>query len=193
MPRIADFMAGIDGKAKRRAWQRHLGGLPQDAAQYWQDLLSALPEEAWRALKASTLCQIDQRNPLRAWPQAQDRFNEARAFIYLQTIGCTGIAFAPISMATRGPDLIAERAGWAITCEVKTIHLKAGSAHIARKLTSRLQDAKAQASIVEAGEAYIYLVATGSDIATIRKAIDMSALSPCRLVVDCGDAVEVFS
>ena len=193
MQRIADFIAGMDDKAKRRAWQRHLDALPQDAMQGWSDLLSALPDDAWHALKASTLGQINQYDPMRAWPQAQDRFNEARAFRYLQMIGCTEIAFTSTSMATRGPDLIANHADRKITCEVKTVHLQAGSMHVVRKLTSRLQDAKAQASIIDADEAYVFLIATGADMAVIRAAIDTSALLPCRLVVDCNGMIETFS
>lgn len=193
MQRIADFIDGIDGKAKRRLWQRYLDALSPEATRHWSDLLSSLPGDAWSNLRTSTLQQIDQRDPMRGWPQALDRFNEVRAFVYLQKIGCTDIEFALTSMATRGPDLIALRDGKKIACEVKTVHLKAGSVHLTRKLASRLLDAKAQASMIDAGEAYIFLIATGADMAAVRAAIDVSTLLPCRLVVDCGGTIETFS
>jgi len=191
--RIADFIAGMDGKAKRRLWQRHFDALPSGTIENWEDLLGILPDDAWNALKATTLGQVNQHDPIRAWPQVQDRFNEVRAFHYLQKIGCTEITFAPTSMAMRGPDLVARRGSSKIACEVKTVHLKNGSAHVIRKLASRLLDAKAQASIVAAEEAYIYLVANGVDMALMRAAIDVSTLAPCRIVVDCNDRIDTLN
>jgi Holliday junction resolvase len=191
--RIADFIAAIDGKAKRRLWQRYLDALSPVATRHWSDLLSDLPGDAWANLRTSILQQINQRDPVRGWPQALDRFNEVRAFVYLQKIGCADIEFTSASMATRGPDLIALRDGKRIACEVKTVHLKAGSVHLTRKLASRLLDAKVQASMIGASEAYIFLIATGADMATIRAAIDVSTLLPCRLVVDCGGTIQTLS
>lgn len=193
MHRLADFIAGIDGANKRRAWQRHLDALPRDAIGIWNDLLATLPDDAWAILKASTLTQIDQRDPARSWRQVQDRFNEARAFVYLQARGCANVAFAPSSMAAAGPDLIAQRGALCIACEVKTIRLDPMSVHRMRKLRSRLKDAVGQLAAIAADEAYIYLVAEGCDMATIRDALDMRGFSPCRLVIDCDGVIAPFS
>ncbi len=193
LPRLADFVAGIGGGNKRQAWQRYVDTLPIASTQAWNDLLSALPDSAWATLRESTLRQIDQRDPTRGLLQAQDRFNEVRAFIYLQKIGCSDITFAPASMEQRGPDLLAHRDGQRIACEVKCLRLKSGSAHIARKLASRLQDAALQLARAETDQAYIYLIAAGMDVAALRSLIDMNPLSPCRLILDSDGAIEMIN
>lgn len=193
MRRLADFIAGIDGAGRRRAWQRHLDTVSLEATRHWDDLLQALPEDAWATLRAGTLQQIDQRNATRGWPQAEHRFNEARGFLYLLALGCDDVRFAPPSMATAGPDLLARRSATTIACEVKTVHIDAMSAHLARKLGTRLQDAVAQLRASGTDEAFIYLVAAGSDVATIRDRIDAARLSPCRLVIDCDGIIETLN
>ncbi|MDY0872184.1 hypothetical protein [Dongia rigui] len=193
MQRLVDFITGIDGANKRRMWQRHLDGLPGAVLQGWNDLLSALPDDAWLALKTSTLRQIDHRDPWASWRQAEDRFNEARGFLYLRSQGCDDVAFAASSMAAPGPDLLARRGAVVIACEVKTLHLDATSMHLSRKLRSRLQDAVAQAMAVAADEAYVYLVATGLDAPEIGNTLDVASLAPCRLVVDCDGTVQAFN
>jgi hypothetical protein len=191
--RLADFIAGFDGTNKRRMWQRHLVELPVERLRRWNDLLSDLSDDAWTALKASILGQIDQRDPRRSWRQVEDRFNEARGFLYLQSQGCDDVAFAASSMAARGPDLLARRGAVAIACEVKTLHLDATSPHLSRKLRSRLRDAVAQAMAVPADEAYVYVIATGVGAPEIASTIDAAWLAPCRLVVDCDGTVAAFN
>lgn len=193
MQRLADFIAGIDGAGKRRAWQRHLDGLPRDATGKWHDLLANLPDDAWAMLKASTLQQINQHDPARSWRQVQDRFNEARAFLYLQAQGCEDVAFAPSSMTAAGPDLLARRGEVAIACEVKTIELDTTSSHMTRKLRSRLKDAVAQLAAIDADEAYIYLIVSSCDAITIGNSIDRTSLSDCHLVVDCDGAIDLLN
>jgi hypothetical protein len=191
--RLADFITGFGGTNKRRMWQRHLDGLPVERLRHWNGLLSGLSDDAWAALKASILRQIDHRDPRRSWHQVEDRFNEARGFLYLQSQGCDDVAFAASSMTAPGPDLLARRGAVAIACEVKTLHLDATSTHLSRKLRSRLQDAVAQATAVPADEAYVYVVATGMGAPEIGNAIDAAWLATCRLVVDCDGTLEVFS
>ena len=193
MQRLADFIAGIDGVNRRRAWQRHIDALPDDAARAWDDLLGELPIAAWSALKESTLRQIDRHNPARGWHQALDRFNEARAFLYLQALGYESVAFAPSSVEAAGPDLLARRGAMKIACEVKSIRLDAASAHLGRKLAPRLQDASTQLAATGADLSYIYLVVVGGDVAAVRAALAATDLPACRVVVDCGGLVETIS
>lgn len=194
MQRIADFITGIDGQAKRRLWQRYLDALSPEATRHWSDLLSSLPGDAWSNLRTSTLQQIDQRDPMRGWPQALDRFNEVRAFVYLQKIGCTDIAFAPTSMAMRGPDLLASRDGDRVACEVKTIIQgtnKPTTDAFVRKFLVRASDAIDQLRASSSGRCITYFVFHLRDPLSPeirRRMLDANNLS----IPDCRDNFEIY-
>lgn len=195
MTKIADFISGIDGLNKRRIWQRYLEAVPAADVKSWNTLLKALPDNAWAILKADTLRQIDQHHPSSGWAQAQQRFNEARAYLYLQSIGCEDIAFvtakAAKSSPKRAPDLIAQCHGESIACEVKTLHISRTSPYAARKLQTRLQDAQAQLATASAQSHLIYLVLTGDDL-LLRNQVTIF-IGECQLVLDYDGKVEAFT
>ena len=157
----------------------------------WNALLKALPADAWAALKTDTLRQIDQHHPSSGWAQAQHRFNEARAYLYLQSIGCQDIVFLSAEPTTRSPDLIGQRHGESMACEVKTLHVSHTSPHAGRKLKARLQDARAQLAAASAQWRLIYIVLTGDD--HLVRAQVATFTNECQLVLDYEGKVEALT
>lgn len=86
--------------------------------------LGLLDEVAWQNLKQSAAPRLvsKQREVGRGWEALFDILNEARAFGYLQSIGCTGIHFIECKDNGRTPDLGALQDGRDVFCEVKTIN-----------------------------------------------------------------------
>lgn len=169
-PRLNDFIEGIDGTNRRRAWRRFLISLPPGEIAAWEALLAIVPEAGWHPWKADILAQIDRHNPARGWAQAADLFNEARAYHHLAQVGCTDIEFARRSPAAPSPDLLARDGDAVIHCEVKTLHLgqaASPSPRLARKVQSRLEDAQRQlagdgTTGIHPERRMIYLVLAGS-------------------------------
>jgi len=84
--------------------------------------LSALSDDAWSELKSRAAVGARLRVDGRGWQSLFDTLNEAKGYVYLQSLGCTGIAF--IKRANRKtPDLGAFQGGTRVLCEVKTINV----------------------------------------------------------------------
>ncbi len=190
MTRLADFIDGIDGINKRRAWQHYLDELPREVTYGWNALLTSLPAEDWAVLKSTTHAQINLHHPARGWLQAQDRFNEARAYLYLSNIGCRDICFTPVSITERRPDLLARQGDALVACEVKSLRLDATSPHARRKLVMRLEDATEQLDAIAADIRCIYLVTSTS--AAILCELLAGQLRQCHLIFDCNGFVTAY-
>lgn len=158
-----------------------------DVARAWNALLTALPDEDWAVLKHSTHAQIDLHHPARGWLQAQDRFNEARAYLYLKNIGCRDISFCPASTIERRPDLLAWHGDARVACEVKSLRLDTASPHARRKLAARLKDATAQIDATAADMRCIYLVTSTN--AEVLSELAAGQLDKCHLIFDCNGLI----
>ena len=85
--------------------------------------LAALDDAAWKNLKQRAAPLLKKRSTGRGWQALFDILrSEARAFGYLQSIGCTGVHFiTPTDQKT--PDLGASQGSRSVFCEVKTINI----------------------------------------------------------------------
>jgi hypothetical protein len=89
----------------------------------WERLLEGLDAKAWEHLKKEAAPRLTQRDKKgRGWQQLFDILNEARAYNYLKSIGCTGAHFVPRSRE-RSPDLEADLASDRVICEVKSLNI----------------------------------------------------------------------
>jgi hypothetical protein len=93
----------------------------KDAYLRYERLLQELDDEDWWHLKdeaSPRLAIRDKRG--RGWQQLFDILNEARAYSYLKSRGCTNLHFIPRSRR-QTPDLEGSIGSDRILCEVKTI------------------------------------------------------------------------
>lgn len=89
-----------------------------------EEALQALDETAWRYLKEEARPHLLKRDETRrAWEPLINILNQARAYRYLKSIGCTGLRFVPRERKRRTPDLEGSLpSGRAVLCEVKSIN-----------------------------------------------------------------------
>ncbi len=87
--------------------------------------LQGLDSAAWAYLKAEAVSRLMARDVKRGWQALFDILNQAKAYNYLKGLGCTNIAFIPVSRAKgrQTPDLEAELNSVKVLCEVKTINI----------------------------------------------------------------------
>lgn len=106
--------------------------------------LDVLDEAAWQEIrkKAEPHLVSRQRESGRGWQELFDVFHEARAFGYLQTIGCTGIHFIERRDNKRTPDLGALQDGRPVFCEVKTINPSDDEAEKQRRIAKGVFEAE---------------------------------------------------
>jgi hypothetical protein len=86
-------------------------------------VLQGLDDQAWEHLKGEALPRLtahDKRG--RGWQQLFDILNEARAYNYLKSLGCTNLHYIPRSQE-KTPDLEGSLALDRVLCEVKTINI----------------------------------------------------------------------
>jgi hypothetical protein len=86
-------------------------------------VLQRLDDQAWEHLKGEALPRLtahDKRG--RGWQQLFDILNEARAYNYLKSLGCTDLRYIPRSHE-KTPDLEGSLALGRVLCEVKTINI----------------------------------------------------------------------
>src|ERR1039457_797367 len=96
----------------------------------WELLLEELDAEAWEQLKKEAAPRLTKRDKMgRGWGQLFDILNEARAYRYLRSIGCTVVRFIPRSH-TRTPDLEGVLGQDHVLCEVKTINPSDGEVEV---------------------------------------------------------------
>ncbi|MGA2569079.1 MAG: hypothetical protein ABSF23_01045 [Terracidiphilus sp.] len=84
--------------------------------------LQELDASAWAHLKEEIVPYLGNRDSGRGWQQLFDILNEARAYRYLKSIGCTAVRFIPRARKPT-PDLEGTRFGDRFFCEVKTINI----------------------------------------------------------------------
>lgn len=85
--------------------------------------LQELDPVAWESLKNEAIPYLERRDRKRGgWEQLFAILNQARAYRYLKSIGCSGLRFIPRSNKQRTPDLEGKLAPDHVLCEVKTIN-----------------------------------------------------------------------
>lgn len=133
--------------------------------------LRGLDIAAWNALKIKAAPLFERRHPKRGWQAAFDILNQAKAYNYLVTIGCTAVEFIPESKVRgeKTPDLQAMSRSVRVLCEVKTINISDNEASVRTqqsvgsvglelpaqffaKLSSTLEVASAQMASYRSGE-----------------------------------------
>ena len=107
--------------------------------------LAGLDTGAWTQLKAQVVPLFEKKHPIRGWQAAFDKLNEAKAYNYLVKLGCTELAFIPVSSKSgrKTPDLKGALSTEHVLCEVKTINpsddeAKARGQMITRAIQGRL-------------------------------------------------------
>jgi hypothetical protein len=118
-----------------------------------EDDLACLDEIAWNILKAQAARYLA-FNKNSGWDQLFNTFNEAKGHRYLQSLGCTDIAFLPTRYDRKTPDLIANLNGQSVLCEIKTISATVGPL----KFVKILNEAKAQLDAYDPGARKIIYV-----------------------------------
>jgi hypothetical protein len=101
----------------------------------------------WAHLKAEIAPLLTAKHETRGWQQIFDKLNQAKAFNYLTSIGCTSIHFIPVSHVEgqQTPDLGAAEQTRKVLCEVKTINISENETCRRHKcgvgtVTDRLED-----------------------------------------------------
>jgi hypothetical protein len=138
--------------------------------------LQRLDDKAWEHLKGEALPYLtacDKKG--RGWTQLFDILNEAKAYNYLKSRGCTNLRFIPRAHK-KTPDLEGSHALDRVLCEVKTINasneeidfrtgrkkIRSGQitlpAEFFGKLHSKIEDAKQQLSAFNCDHASIHFV-----------------------------------
>jgi hypothetical protein len=106
----------------------------------WEVELQGLDGDAWEFLKseASPYLMHKDRNG-RGWQQLFDILNQAHAYSYLKSIGCSTIRFIPRANqpSTRTPDLEAVLSSSRVLCEAKTINISQGEVRARNEFTVR--------------------------------------------------------
>jgi len=94
-----------------------------------------LDVDAWTSLKNQALPYLTKKNPNgRGWQQLFDILNQARAYIYLDDLGCSCTRFIPTT-PKKTPDLEAQLQGLKVLCEVKTINISDDEATARNSMT----------------------------------------------------------
>lgn len=102
--------------------------------------LQAVDPGSWEFLKNEASPYLIRKDPSgRGWQQLFDILNQARAYNYLKSIGCSNIQFIPRAekLALRTPDLEAKLGAERILCEVKTINISQEEVRARTQLTVR--------------------------------------------------------
>ncbi len=104
-----------------------------------EEELQILDRESWRQLntEAGKLCL--RHNGDRGWSKLFEKLNEAKGYVYLQSLGCRKIRFISRSMKNgiETPDLEGEKNDNRYLCEVKTINVSDSLLKARRNIEAR--------------------------------------------------------
>ena len=138
LPRIYELRDSLPNPLAPNTYFRDLDNTlaawPQKLKQF-RDIesdLQGLDATAWTYLKAELTPLLTAKDETRGWQQLVDKLNQAKAYNYLASIGCTNIRFIPESKirGQRTPDLEASaQGGHGVLCEVKTINVSENEAN----------------------------------------------------------------
>ncbi|MGI0134942.1 MAG: hypothetical protein ACREBW_08310 [Candidatus Micrarchaeaceae archaeon] len=126
LPRVCELICLIEDQSAPSAYFQDFENSVRndpEKKQVWlarEAELSKLDENAWDYLKNEARPYLTKRDPKRGWAQLISILNQARAYGYLQSIGCSTPRFIP-SDSKKTPDLEADLNGGKVLCEVKTI------------------------------------------------------------------------
>lgn len=91
----------------------------------WEKEMQGLDDDAWRFLRNEASPLVMWKDPRgRGWEPLFNILNQARAYNYLNRMGCASVRFIPRSRA-RTPDLEAVLNAQVVLCEVKSINISA--------------------------------------------------------------------
>ena len=133
-PRLYDLIAAVKYPTHPEAYFQHFDERLEESEHVRsvyikvERSLQALDEESWRDLRERAVALTVQRDPTRGWQALFDTLNEAKAFAYLQGLGCSEVRFIKPGRVKR-PDLSALLHGQRVLCEVKTINISADEAN----------------------------------------------------------------
>ena len=102
--------------------------------------LRGLDPDSWKFLKSEASPYLVCKDPSgRGWQQLFDILNQARAYNYLKTLGCSNIRFIPRAdkQALRTPDIEALLESDRVLCELKTINISQKEIHVRTSFTVR--------------------------------------------------------
>jgi hypothetical protein len=104
-------------------WDRSLASNPVKYKHFLhiEAELAGLDAAAWAHLKSQVVPLFANDHNIRGWQAAFDKLNEAKGYNYLTRLGCTDVAFIPVS-SHKTPDLRGKLGPQNILCEVKTIN-----------------------------------------------------------------------
>ena len=91
-----------------------------------ESTLQGMDSDSWGFLKSEAHTYLTKKcRKGRGWEQLFTILNQARAYNYLRSIGCSGVAFIPRATCNgiETPDLQGEFCGTKVLCEVKTINI----------------------------------------------------------------------
>jgi hypothetical protein len=89
----------------------------------WERVLQGLDAQAWEHLKNEAAPRLTARDRTgRGWQQLFDILNEARAYNYLKSLGCTNLQFI-FRSNERTPDLEGLLDSQHVLCEVKSLNI----------------------------------------------------------------------
>jgi hypothetical protein len=135
-----------------RNFERFLRTAPE-AKRLWlriEKALQGLDPYSQKLLKKKVCPYLTKKHAGRGWHQIFDVLNEARAYNYLMSIGCSDIHLIPESIKNglRTPDLEGVLCSGKVFCEVKTINIsdkeaeiRASNKPIARNTPDQLEEA----------------------------------------------------
>ena len=89
----------------------------------YEKVFGCLDEESWEALKLKALLHFMDHRPGQWKAGFFNQLNEAFAYRYLVSIGCTNVVFLPEKKKSKQPDLGFSRMGAPGLCEVKSISI----------------------------------------------------------------------
>jgi hypothetical protein len=146
MPRIYELRDLIDDPASPDAYFQNFEENVRESPHHVQEVylrrereLQGLDPDSWKSLKSEASPYLIRKDPSRGWQQLFDILNQARAYNFLKTIGCSKIRFVPRAdkQALRTPDLEAFFGPDRVLCEVKTINISQEEVHARTSFTAR--------------------------------------------------------
>lgn len=129
MPRVCELIDLIEDRSAPAAYFKNFEKnfrVEEQFRQAWlarEAHLGKLNREAWEFLRDEMRPYLTRRDSKRGWEQLISVMNQARAYSYLQAIGCSTPRFIPRDSRKKTPDLEVDRDGGKVLCEVKTINI----------------------------------------------------------------------
>ena len=131
LPRVYELRDQIEARGSPSAYFQDFDHSLRDqpskmrAFRALEDELQGLDPASWEFLRKEALPYLTTRDETRGWQQLFDILNQARAYNFLKTIGCSSVRFIPACSrdGEKTPDLQGVLDFIKTLCEVKTINI----------------------------------------------------------------------